>query len=139
MLLISDKLSPVKLFTLFILVYDRYDIRWNVSPKLDIISVPKCLTCTFQHAKCTPHRRFCSLPTFSLLWKNILTPELDLEFSWVQNLASLIKIFESTILKTPIYKLQYIYLFNLAFRRQHSLQKSQQFLTKIVRIFKSIA
>ena len=44
-LLISDKVSDVQLFSLFILVYDRYDIRLNGNPKLDIISVPKCVTC----------------------------------------------------------------------------------------------
>ena len=59
MLLISDKLSDIKLFSVFILVYDRYDTWWNVSPKLDIISVPKCVICIFLHAKCAPNHSFC--------------------------------------------------------------------------------
>ena len=57
-LLISHKLSAVKLFSFLILVYDRYDIRWNVSPKLDIISVPRYVTYIFLYAKCAPHSRF---------------------------------------------------------------------------------
>ena len=51
-LLISDKLSDVELFSVFILVYDRYDIRWNgSSPKLDVISVPNKM-CSMQISVC---------------------------------------------------------------------------------------
>ena len=87
-LFISDKLSNVKLFTLyFILVYG---IWWNINPKLNIISLPRCVTCIFLHTKCAPHRRIYYQHFFFIASENtVLNPRNSISFSTKLNFCKI--------------------------------------------------